>query len=101
MLYTKRMLKNYDLFLNNDIIKANNEDSATTAILYLNGYKLKIAQKYNKDNDFTNRFVFNPIEAAGKRNDYLISIPLRKLMFSRIENITKKSFKESFGFWKK
>jgi len=101
MLYTKHMLKNYDIFINDEILKANNEDSTTSAILYLNGYKLKIAKKYNKACDFTQHFVFNPIEASADRNEYLIYEPLKKLIFTRIEDITKKTFIDSYGFWKK
>lgn len=102
MLYTKYMLKNYNNFINDEIIKGNNEDSTIAAILYLNGYKLKIAEKYNIVHDFTHKYVFNPIEASGERNDYIMDIAsLRKMLFGRITTITNKSFENSFGFWKK
>lgn len=64
--FTKKMLKNWEIFLTDEIIKTYDDDVALTSILKMNGYEFITCKKYFKEKLKT----FNEIESSHNNNVY-------------------------------
>jgi len=98
-LFTKKMLKNWEKILTENIIKTYNDDRTYLHLLWLNGYKnvpcskydvFELLEKYNLNLD--NSMTENKIHLIGKKYDMV--------MQKEFEKISSENINDSFGFWK-
>lgn len=98
-LYTKRMLSNWDRYVNEDIIKTYNDDRTYAYILWLNGFLNKSCSKYDVKEllrsyslslDDTSISVSKQVVFAKKYDD---------VANKRIKQISDKNIIDMFGFF--
>jgi len=98
-LFTKRMLKNWEIFVSDDVIKTYNDDRTYLYLIYLNGYKnvgpskwtvQELLKKYDMHLD--SGITGTKKGCFGRQYDMIID--------KEVKRITGKSIGSSFGYWK-
>lgn len=99
-LYTKRMLNNWDKYVNDDIIKTYNDDRTYVYMLWLNGYLNKCCTKYDVkeliskyDLSFSDTSISASKQVTFARNYDVVAN-------RRIKQMTDESINNMFGFFK-
>lgn len=100
-LYTKRMLKNWELYVNDDIIKTYNDDRTYAYILWLNGFLNRACTKYDVKELLSkyNFFLTDTSISASKQVIFRRNYDI--IANKRIKEIANKSVSEAFGFFKR
>lgn len=97
-LFTKKMMNHWEEYVDEKLLRSNNDDTCYAMIEWLNGY---IPQdcKYYDTVEFVKRCAFNEVEPSGKLNRYTRKEDLLKLHIERINEITGMDYKNSFNFY--
>ena len=97
-LFTKKMMNHWEEYIDEKLLRSNNDDTCYAMIEWLNGY---IPQdcKYYDTVEFVKRCAFNEVEPSGKLNRYTRKEDLLKLHIERIKEITGTDYKNSFNFY--
>ena len=100
-LYTKRMLNNWDKYVNDDIIKTYNDDRTYAYILWLNGFLNKPCTKYDVKELLKNHSL-SLIETSISASKQVIFAKKYDIIANRrIKQMTDKNISNIFGFFKK
>jgi hypothetical protein len=99
-LFTKRMIEHWEEYVDEKILKSNNDDTCYAILEWLNGYTPQ-ACKYNSIDDIRRTSSYNEIEPSGKLKRYTDGDELVKLHNIRINELTGLDYKNSFNFYNK
>jgi hypothetical protein len=97
-LYTKRMLKNWDKYVDVDIIHTYNDDRTYLYMLWFNGFLNKPCTRYNID-ELVMSYSLN-IDDSGLTKNKQITIGKKYDIVAnkRLKKMTNKDIKDMFGF---
>lgn len=100
-LYTKRMLKNWDRYVNDDIIKTYNDDRTYVYILWLNGFLNKPCSKYDVK-ELLKYYSLSLIETSmSARKQVIVAKNYDVVANKRMKEITSKNILDIFGLFQK
>lgn len=100
-LYTKRMLKNWDRYVNDDIIKTYNDDRTYVYILWLNGFLNKPCSKYDVK-ELLKYYSLSLIETSmSARKQVIVAKNYDEVANKRMKEITSKNILDIFGLFQK
>ena len=100
-LYTKRMLKNWDRYVNDDIIKTYNDDRTYVYILWLNGFLNKPCSKYDVK-ELLKYYSLSLTETSmSARKQVIVAKNYDVVANKRIKEITSKNILDIFGLFQK
>lgn len=100
-LYTKRMLKNWDRYVNDDIIKTYNDDRTYVYILWLNGFLNKPCSKYDVK-ELLKYYSLSLIETSmSARKHVIVAKKYDVVANKRMKEITSKNILDIFGLFQK
>lgn len=98
--YTKRMLKNWEIYLNDDIIKTYNDDRTYAYMLWLNGYLNKSCTKYDSK-ELNKNYGLSLIETSISASKQVIFAKNYDAVANvRIKQMSDKSISDMFGFFR-
>ena len=98
-LYTKRMLKNWEKYVDDDIIKTYNDDRTYVYILWLNGFLNKSCTKYDVK-ELLKNYSLSLVETSMSANKSIIVAKNYDVVANnRIKKITDKNINNLFGFF--
>lgn len=98
-LYTKRMLKNWDRYIDSDIIGTYNDDRTYLYMLWFNGYLNKPCTRYGV-NELLTKFGIN-IDDSGLSKNKQITIGKRydEVASKRLKQMVNKDINNMFGYF--
>ena len=100
-LYTKRMLRNWDRYVNDDIIKTYNDDRTYVYILWLNGFLNKPCSKYDVK-ELLKYYSLSLIETSmSARKQVIVAKKYDVVANKRMKEITNKNILDIFGLFQK
>lgn len=100
-LYTKRMLKNWDRYVNDDIIKTYNDDRTYVYILWLNGFLNKPCSKYDVK-ELLKCYSLSLTETSmSARKQVIVAKNYDVVANKRMKEITNKNILDIFGLFQK
>lgn len=98
-LYTKRMLNNWEKYVDDDIIKTYNDDRTYAYILWLNGFLNKSCTKYDVK-ELLKNYSLSLVETSMSANKSIIVAKNYDVIANnRIKKITDKNINNLFGFF--
>ncbi len=97
-LFTKKMLNHWDEYVDEKLLKSNNDDTCYAMLEWLNGY-IPQECKYNDTNEIAKKCTYNEVEPSGKFKRYTNGDDLVKLHYMRINELTGTDYKKSFNFF--
>ena len=98
-LYTKQMLKNWDRYVNDDIIKTYNDDRTYVYILWLNGFLNKSCTEYDVK-ELLRKYSLSLKETSMSSNKQIaVAKNYDVVANKRIRQMTDKSILDMFGFF--
>jgi hypothetical protein len=97
-LFTKKMMNHWEEYVDEKILKSNNDDTCYAILEWLNGYIPQVCKHYCVV-DMYKMCVYNEIEPSGKLKRYIDGDKLVQLHNIRIKEITGKKYKNSFNFF--
>ena len=100
-LYTKRMLKNWDRYVNDDIIKTYNDDRTYVYILWLNGFLNKPCSKYNVKELLKYHSLSLTETSMSARKQVIVAKNYDVVANKRMKEITSKNILDIFGLFQK
>jgi hypothetical protein len=97
-LFTKKMLNHWNEYVDEKIIKTNNDDTCYTMLEWLNGY---IPQdcKYYDIIEIAKKCKYNEVEPSGECKKYIKGDELMKIHFKRIKEIAGIDYVNSFNYF--
>ena len=96
-LFTKRMLKNFDLFWTDQIIQTYHDDQFYNKILYLNGYRFVKASGF-----LLNQMPqYNPVNGMTRTHAYLPGIEFHQMFTKLAEQVFGRKWEDLFGIFNK
>ena len=100
-LYTKRMLINWDRYVNDDIIKTYNDDRTYVYILWLNGFLNKPCSKYDVK-ELLKYYSLSLTETSmSARKQVIVAKNYDVVANKRMKDITSKNILDTFGLFQK
>ena len=99
-LFTKKMLNHWDEYVDEKLIKSNNDDTCYAMLEWLNGYTPQVC-KYHDTVDIAKKCTYNEVEPSGKMKKYTNGDDLINLHNKRIKELTGRDYKNSFNFYNK
>ena len=99
-LFTKKMLNHWEEYVNDKILKSNNDDTCYAILEWLNGYTPQVC-KYNDTVDIAKNCIYNEVEPSGKFKRYTNGDDLVNLHNKRVNELTGRDYKNSFNFYNK
>ena len=100
-LYTKRMLRNWDRYVNDDIIKTYNDDRTYVYILWLNGFLNKPCSKYDVK-ELLKYYSLSLTETSmSARKQVIVAKNYDVVANKRMKDITSKNILDTFGLFQK
>jgi hypothetical protein len=100
-LYTKKMLKHWDEYVNSDIIKTYNDDRTYAYILWLSGFLNKPCSKYDVK-ELLRSYSLSLTETSMSANKQIIvARNYDAVANKRIKDITDKNILDMFGYFQK
>ena len=99
-LFTKKMLNHWDEYVDEKLLKSNNDDTCYAMLEWLNGYTPQVC-KYNDTVDIAKKCTYNEVEPSGKMKKYTNGDDLVNLHNKRIKELTGRDYKNSFNFYNK
>ncbi len=100
-LYTKQMLKNWDRYVNDDIIKTYNDDRTYVYILWLNGFLNKPCSKYDVK-ELLKYYSLSLTETSmSARKQVIFAKNYDVVANKRMKEITSKNILDIFGLFQK
>lgn len=105
-LFQKKMLNEYERFMNDELIHTYHDDKCYSIILWLNGYKFTPCSSYSMqngsiDSNGTKLKKYNDIEPMGKNHVYTNGKRMYAILEKRIMDLFGVGFKDSFGILNK
>lgn len=97
-LFTKKMMNHWEEYVDEKLLKSNNDDTCYAMLEWLNGY-IPQECKYHDTVEIANRHTYNEIEPSGKLNRYIKKEDLMNLHIDRIKEVTGTDYKNSFNFY--
>ena len=97
-LFTKKMINHWEEYIDDKILKSNNDDTCYAILEWLNGY-IPQECKYHDTTEIAKKCTYNEIEPSGKLKKYINGDNLIKLHNDRIKEVTGKDYKNSFNFY--
>ena len=97
-LFTKKMLNHWEEYVDEKILKSNNDDTCYAMLEWLNGY-IPQECKWHDTVEIANRYTYNEIEPSGKLNRYIKKEDLMNLHITRIKEVTGLDYKNAFNFY--
>ena len=97
-LFTKKMINHWEEYVDEKILKSNNDDTCYAMLEWLNGYTPQVC-KYYCIEDMHDMYSYNEIEPSGKLKRYINGDKLVELHNMRINELTGKNYKNSFNFY--
>ena len=97
-LFTKKMLTHWEEYVDDKILKSNNDDTCYAMLEWLNGY-IPQECKWHDTVEIANRYTYNEIEPSGKLNRYIKKEDLMNLHINRIKEVTGLDYKNAFNFY--
>ena len=98
-LYTKRMLKNWNKYVNDEIINTYNDDRTYLYILWLNGFLNKPCTKYDVK-ELLNLYNLNLDETSlSKSKQVIFAKKYDNVAVQRLKKITNKNINNIFGLF--
>ena len=97
-LFTKKMINHWEEYVDEKILKSNNDDTCYAILEWLNGYTPQVC-KYYCIEDMHDMYSYNEIEPSGKLKRYINGDKLVELHNIRINELTGKDYKNSFNFY--
>ena len=100
-LYTKRMLKNWEKYVNDNIIRTYNDDRTYVYILWLNGFLNKPCSKYDVK-ELLKNYSLSLIETSmSARKQVIFAKNYDIIADKRIKEISDKNIFDMFGYFQK
>ena len=100
-LYTKKMLKYWDEYVNSDIIKTYNDDRTYAYILWLSGFLNRSCSKYDVK-ELLRSYSLSLTETSMSANKQIIVARNYDVVANkRIKDITDKNILDMFGYFQK
>lgn len=99
-LFTKKMLNHWDEYVDEKLLKSNNDDTCYAMLEWLNGYTPQVC-KYHDTVDIAKKCTYNEVEPSGKMKKYTNGDDLVNLHNKRIKELTGRDYKNSFNFYNK
>ena len=105
-LFQKKMLNEYERFMNDELIHTYHDDKCYSIILWLNGYKFTPCSSYSMqngsiDSNGTKLKKYNDIEPMGKNHEYIDGKRMYNILEKRLMDLFGVGFKDSFGILNK
>ena len=100
-LYTKRMLKNWDRYVNDDIIKTYNDDRTYVYILWLNGFLNRPCSKYDVKELLKHYSLSLTETSMSARKQVIVAKNYDVVANKRMKEITSKNILDIFGLFQK
>jgi hypothetical protein len=105
-LFQKKMLNEYERFMNDELIHTYHDDKCYSTILWLNGYKFTPCSSYSMqngsiDSNGTKLKKYNDIEPMGKNHVYIDGKRMYAILEKRIMDLFGVGFKDSFDILNK
>ena len=97
-LFTKKMINHWDEYVDEKLLKSNNDDTCYAILEWLNGY-IPQGCKYYDTTEIARKCVFNEVEPSGKLGKYVNNIDIFKIHNEKINEVTGKDYKDSFNFF--
>jgi hypothetical protein len=97
-LFTKKMINHWEEYIDEKILKSNNDDTCYAMLEWLNGYTPQVCKNHCIE-DVHSKYAFNEIEPSGKLKRYTNGDKLVELHNTRIKELTGTDYKNSFNFF--
>ena len=97
-LFTKKMMKHWDEYIDKKILETNNDDTCYTMLEWLNGY-IPQECKYYDIIKKKKKCSYNEVEPSGALKKYIKGNELINLHFKRIKELTGTDYRNSFNFF--
>ena len=97
-LFTKKMMNHWEEYVDEKLLKSNNDDTCYAMLEWLNGY-IPQECKYHDTVVIANKCTYNEIEPSGKLNRYIKKEDLMNLHIERIKEVTGTDYKNAFNFF--
>ena len=97
-LFTKKMMNNWEEYVNEKILKSYNDDTCYAMIEWLNGYIPQDCKCYDTV-EIAKKCIYNEVEPSGKLNRYIRKEDLLNLHIERIKEVTGTDYKNAFNFF--
>lgn len=98
-LFQKKMLNNWNKYVDNTVLHTYNDDRTYMYILYLNGYIAKPASKYNKKELITYYDLHLDNTSMGHDRLYPVGRNYDKAVEKTVFNLTHTTIDKAFGFF--
>lgn len=100
-LFQKKMLNNWDRYVNDKIVRTYNDDRTYMYVLFLNGYVAKPCSKYTEKELNANYDLHLDDSSMRSARMYPIGRKYDEIAAPVIHRLTNKTISQSFGFFKK
>ena len=97
-LFTKKMMSNWEEYVNEKILKSYNDDTCYAMIEWLNGYIPQDCKCYDTV-EIAKKCIYNEVEPSGRLNRYIRKEDLLNLHIERIKEVTGTDYKNAFNFF--
>ena len=97
-LFTKKMMNHWEEYINDKLLKSNNDDTCYAMLEWLNGY-IPQECKYYDIVEVAKKCIYNEVDPSGKLNRYVKREELMNLHIKRINEVTKTDYKNAFNFF--
>ena len=97
-LFTKKMMNHWEEYIDEKILKSNNDDTCYAMLEWLNGYMPQEC-KYYDTVEIARRCTYNEVDPSGKLNRYIKKEDLMNLHIERIKEVTGTEYKNAFNFY--
>ena len=97
-LFTKKMMNHWEEYIDEKILKSNNDDTCYAMLEWLNGYMPQEC-KYYDTVEIARRCTYNEVDPSGKLNRYVKKEDLMNLHIERIKEVTGTEYKNAFNFY--
>ena len=97
-LFTKKMMNNWEEYIDNKLLKSNNDDTCYAMLEWLNGY-IPQECKYYDTVEVAKKCIYNEVDPSGRLNKYIKKEELLNLHIERINEVTKTDYKNAFNFF--
>ena len=99
-LFTKKMMNHWEEYIDEILLKSNNDDTCYAMLEWLNGYMPQEC-KYYDTGILARTCTYNEVEPSGKLNRYIKKEDLMILHIQRIKEVTGTDYKNAFNFYNK
>ena len=99
-LYTKRMLKNWDKYVDSDIVMTYNDDRTYVYILWLSGFLNKSCSRYDVKELLKSYSLNMDDTGLSKNKQIIVAKKYDEVANKRLKKMSTKDIKDMFGFFR-